>query len=96
MKRAGVVGAALLLSGAVTGAYITGRVSAQRALVTPDEINTVEVAQKAVQAVVRIDNRLQREQLQAGDDPVETGTGSLIFTCNSFTELRNTRMSGPR
>lgn len=70
-----VLGVALLLGGAVTGAYVTGRVSAERALVTPDEINTVEVAQKALQAVVRIDNRLQREQLQTGDDPIETGTG---------------------
>lgn len=70
-----VLGAALLLGGAVTGAYVTGRVSAERALVTPDEINTVEVAQKALRAVVRIDNRLQREQLQTGDDPIETGTG---------------------
>ncbi|WP_088248954.1 S1C family serine protease [Deinococcus indicus] len=70
-----VLGVALLLGGAVTGAYVTGRVSAERALVTPDEINTVEVAQKALRAVVRIDNRLQREQLQTGDDPIETGTG---------------------
>ncbi|GGS27654.1 S1C family serine protease [Deinococcus knuensis] len=70
-----VLGAALLLSGAVAGAYITGRVSAERALVTPDEVNTVEVAQKAIQAVVRIDNRLQRERLQVGDDPIDTGTG---------------------
>ena len=75
MTRARAVWAALLLSGAVLGAYVTGRVSAQRALVTSDEINTVEVAQRAVQAVVRIDNRLQRDQLQAGDDPVEVGTG---------------------
>lgn len=71
--RAGL--AALLLAGAVTGAYVTGRVDAQRALVTPDEVNTVEVSQRALPAVVRIDARLRREVLQPGDDPVETGSG---------------------
>ncbi|WP_019587218.1 S1C family serine protease [Deinococcus apachensis] len=71
--RAGL--AALLLAGAVTGAYVTGRVDAQRALVTPDEINTVEVSQRALPAVVRIDARLRKEVLQPGDDPVETGSG---------------------
>nr|WP_232472555.1 MULTISPECIES: S1C family serine protease [Deinococcus] len=72
MRAAGIL---LLLAGAVTGAYVTGRVSAQRALVTPDEINTVEVTQKALQAVVRVDNRLRKDVLQPGDDPVETGSG---------------------
>ncbi|GBF07322.1 peptidase S1 and S6, chymotrypsin/Hap [Deinococcus aerius] len=71
--RAGL--AALLLAGVVTGAYVTGRVDAQRALVTPDEVNTVEVSQRALPAVVRIDARLRREVLQPGDDPVETGSG---------------------
>ncbi|UBV42232.1 S1C family serine protease [Deinococcus taeanensis] len=75
MNAARALVAAALLSGAVTGAYVTGRVTAQRTLVTPDEINTVEVTQKALQAVVRVDNRLQRERLQPGDDPIETGTG---------------------
>ncbi|WP_034386249.1 S1C family serine protease [Deinococcus sp. YIM 77859] len=68
-------GVALLLMGAVTGAYITGRVTAQRALVTPEEINTVEVVQKTLPAVVRVDARLRKEALQPGDDPVDTGTG---------------------
>ncbi|GAA5514237.1 putative serine protease HhoB [Deinococcus carri] len=72
LRAAGIV---LLLTGAVTGAYVTGRVTAQRALVTPDEINTVEVAQKAIQAVVRVDVRLRKDKLQPGDDPVDTGTG---------------------
>ncbi|MEW6421323.1 MAG: S1C family serine protease [Deinococcota bacterium] len=72
LRAAGIL---LLLAGAVTGAYVTGRVSAQRALVTPDEINTVEVTQKALQAVVRVDNRLRKDVLQPGDDPVETGSG---------------------
>ena len=72
LRAAGIL---LLLAGAITGAYVTGRVSAQRALVTPDEINTVEVTQKALQAVVRVDNRLRKDVLQPGDDPVETGSG---------------------
>lgn len=66
---------ALLISAALAGAYVTGRVTAQRALVTPDEINTVEVAQKSLQAVVRVDSRLRKEFLQPGDDPIEVGTG---------------------
>ena len=75
MKFPRALGLALLLCGGLGGAYLTGRVTAQRTLVTPDEINTVEVTQKALQAVVRVDTRLQREQLQPGDDPIETGTG---------------------
>jgi S1-C subfamily serine protease len=75
VNAARATGVALLLAGSVTGAYLTGRVTAQRALVTPEEINTVEVTQAALQAVVRIDNRLRREVLQVGDEQVETGTG---------------------
>jgi len=69
------LGAALLLTGAVTGAYVTGRVTAARALVTPDEVNTVEVVRKALPAVVRVDVRLRKEALQPGDEPVDTGSG---------------------
>lgn len=75
MNASRTLGTALLLTAVVGGAYVAGRVTAQRALVTPDEINTVEVTQKALQAVVRVDNRLQKEVLQTGDDPIETGTG---------------------
>ncbi len=75
MNKARILGAALLVAGAVSAAYVTGKVTAQRALVTPDEVNTVEVVQKTLPAVVRIDNRLQKERLQPGDDPMETGTG---------------------
>ncbi|THF84897.1 serine protease [Deinococcus sp. KSM4-11] len=75
MKAGRALGAALLIAGAGAGAYFTGRVSAERALVTTDEINTVEVSQNAVQAVVRIDNRLRKDVLQTGDDPIDTGTG---------------------
>lgn len=75
MKFPRALGLTLLLCGGLGGAYLTGRVTAQRTLVTPDEINTVEITQKALQAVVRVDTRLQREQLQPGDDPIETGTG---------------------
>ncbi|MCP2015959.1 S1-C subfamily serine protease [Deinococcus sp. HSC-46F16] len=70
--------AALLLAGAGAAVYFTGHgqgVQAQRALATTDEINTVEVVQKSLRAVVRVDARLRKEFLQAGDDPVETGTG---------------------
>lgn len=65
----------LLLLGVAAGAYFVGQVSAQKALVTPDEINTVEVVQSALPAVVRIDVRLRKEVLQPGDDPIEVGTG---------------------
>ncbi|GGK37907.1 hypothetical protein GCM10008955_34770 [Deinococcus malanensis] len=75
MKAARALGLAALLTAAATGAYVTGRVTAQKALVTNDEINTVEVTQKALQAVVRVDVRLRKNALQPGDDPNETGSG---------------------
>ncbi|WP_084051029.1 S1C family serine protease [Deinococcus hopiensis] len=75
MSGARVLGAGLLTAGALTGAYITGRVTAGRALVTPDEVNTVEVAQKVLPAVVRVDVRLRKEALNPGDEPVDTGSG---------------------
>jgi serine protease Do len=64
----------LLLAG-LTGAYLIGRVTAQRALVTADEINTVEVAQKNLPAVVRVEVRIRKDQLQPGDDTTEVGSG---------------------
>lgn len=76
-----VLGLAALLG----TAYLAGRVTAARALVTPDEINTVEVTSNAVKAVVRVDARVPKSQLQPGDDPIETGSGffykpNLIIT----------------
>ncbi|ADV68448.1 S1C family serine protease [Deinococcus maricopensis] len=73
--RARVLMLTALLGAIGIGGYYTGRVTAARALVTPDEINTVEVTQAAVKAVVRIDARKAKAQLQPGDDPIETGTG---------------------
>ena len=64
----------LLLAG-LGGAYLTGRVTAQRALVTTDEINTVEVSQKTLPALVRVDVRLKKDSYQLGDDPNEVGSG---------------------
>lgn len=71
--RALGLSALLCLSGA--GLYLVGRVSAQPSLVTNDEVNTVEVSQAALPAVVRIDNRLRQDALQPGDDPLEVGSG---------------------
>ena len=68
--------ALLALTGA--GLYAAGRVDAQQSLVTNDEVNTVQVSQGALPAVVRIDNRLRQEVLQQGDDPLEVGTGFFI------------------
>lgn len=65
----------LLLVGAIAGAYATGQVTAQRALVVPDEINTVEVVQNSRAAVVQVNNKLAPEVLMPGDDPIEVGTG---------------------
>lgn len=67
------------------GGYFSGRVTAQRALITPDEINTVEVTSSALKAVVRVDVRIPKSQLQQGEDPIETGSGffykpNLIIT----------------
>lgn len=60
---------------ALAGAYLSGRVTAQKALVTTDEINTVQVTQRAMPAVVRVDVQLRKDQLQPGDDPTDTGSG---------------------
>ena len=64
----------LFLAG-LGGAYLTGHVTAQRALVTTDEINTVEVSQKAPPALVRVDVRIKKDQLQPGEDPNDVGSG---------------------
>lgn len=79
---------ALLVAGVLSLAtlgYVTGRVTAQRALVTPDEINTVEVTRDAIKAVVKIDVRIPKAQLQPGEPPTDTGSGffykpNLIIT----------------
>lgn len=103
LARALGVSALLLVAGA--GAYLTGRVQAQKALVTNDEINTVEVSQAALPAVVRIDNRLRQDVLQPGDDPLEVGTGffytkDLIVTnyhvVQNFDSLTVTLYNGRR
>jgi serine protease Do len=74
------IGSRLLLLGSLLlaglgGAYLTGRVTAQRALVTTDEINTVEVSQRALPALVRVDVRIRKDQLQPGEDPTDVGSG---------------------
>lgn len=69
------LGLAALLSVTGAGLYLAGRVNAQQSLVTNDEVNTVQVSQAALPAVVRIDNRLRPDVLQQGDDPLEVGTG---------------------
>ncbi|MFC6591890.1 S1C family serine protease [Deinococcus lacus] len=70
-----VVAAALILGGVAAGAYLTGQVTAQRALVTTDEINTVEVARQARPAVVKIEVQIQKDMLQPGDKPTDVGSG---------------------
>ncbi len=70
-----VLGVAGLLTAALLGAYLTGRVTAQQALVTPDEINTVEVSRLALPATVKIDVRLRPDRLQPGDASSDTGSG---------------------
>ncbi|WP_261664581.1 S1C family serine protease [Deinococcus sp. Marseille-Q6407] len=67
--------AGLIVTGALAGAYATGQVTAQKALVVPDEVNTVEVVRQASPAVVQVNNTLAPEALMPGDDPVEVGTG---------------------
>ena len=82
----------LLLAG-LGGAYLTGRVTAQRALVTTDEINTVEVSQKALPALVRVDVRIKKDQLQQGEDPNDVGSGffyksNLIVTAYHVVQFQ--------
>ena len=80
MKGGRTLGVAGLLLAASGAAYLTGRVTAQKALVTNDEINTVQVMQAALPAVVRVDNRIRKDSplLQPGDDPLEVGTGFFV------------------
>ena len=66
---------ASLLLASLGGAYLTGHVTAQRALVTTEEINTVEVTQRALPALVRVDVRIRKDQLQPGEDPTDVGSG---------------------
>ena len=64
-----------LLLASLGGAYLTGHVTAQRALVTTEEINTVEVTQRSLPALVRVDVRIRKDQLQPGEDPTDVGSG---------------------
>lgn len=74
MRRAPLAAATLGLI-LLAGGYWVGRVQGARALVTPDEVNTVEVVRSSLPAVVRIDARIRKDQLQEGDDPIDTGSG---------------------
>ena len=79
------LGTALLIGVSLLGAYLGGRVTAQRPLVTSDEINTVEVTRQALPATVRVDVRIRADALQQGESPNDTGSGffykpSLIVT----------------
>lgn len=78
MNPARALALVALLSVGGAGLYLAGQVNAQKSLVTNDEVNTVQVSQVALPAVVRIDNRLNPEVLQQGDDPLEVGTGFFI------------------
>ncbi len=74
------LGVAVLLLAASGAAYLTGRVTAQQGLVTNDEINTVQIVQANLPAVVRVDNKIRKDSplLQPGDDPLDVGTGFFI------------------
>ena len=69
------LGTVLLIGGSLLGAYLGGRVTAQRPLVTSDEINTVEVTRQALPATVRVDVRIRADALQQGENPNDTGSG---------------------
>ncbi|TSA87169.1 serine protease [Deinococcus detaillensis] len=69
------LGIGVLLGAALACAYVTGSVTAQRPLVTSDEINTVEVTRSALPATVQVNVRIRADALQQGDNPNETGSG---------------------
>ncbi len=62
----------LLAAGA---GYYSGLVTATTKLVTPDEINTVEVNSRAKKAVVTVYAKIPPEQRQPGEDEEAIGTG---------------------
>jgi serine protease Do len=74
----------LFLAAAGVG-FLTGRVTADSRLVTPDEINTVEVARKSLSAVVTVIAKIAPEAVQPGEDGFVTSSGffyrpNLIIT----------------
>lgn len=84
---------ALAIVGLAAGGFVLGQVSGARSLVTPDEVNTVEVASDALRAVVRVNVRLPREVLQPGDSPEDVGSGffyrpNLIVTNYHVVQLQ--------
>jgi serine protease Do len=62
----------LLAAGA---GYYSGLVTATTKLVTPDEINTVEIRQRSLKAVVTVYAKIPPEQRQPGEDEEAIGTG---------------------
>lgn len=65
---------AVFLVAAAAG-FLTGRVTATTRLVTPDEVNRVEVTRRTLPAVVTVIAKIAPEALQPGDEPVQTSSG---------------------
>lgn len=73
MRRISIAVAALLTVS--TAGFMLGKFQAASPLVTSDEINTVEVTNKNLKALVRVIARIPKSQLQPGDLPEEVGSG---------------------
>ncbi len=59
---------------AVLGFYV-GQVTAEPKLVTPDEVNSVQVYQRAINAVVTIIAKLSPDATQPGENPIGISSG---------------------
>lgn len=57
------------------GGYLIGRVTAATSLVTPDEVNTVNVVNRTLPALVKVIAHLPASARQPGDAPDEIGSG---------------------
>ncbi len=64
----------LIVAIAVFG-YYAGSVTASTRLVTPDEVNTVEVVNNAIKAVVTVTAKIAPEAVQPGDSDTFTSSG---------------------
>lgn len=78
--------------GAAAVGYFTGLVTAQTRLVTPDEVNRVEVANRTLPAVVTVIAKIAPEVLQPGEP--ENFTSSGFFYRNNLIVTNYHAVSG--
>jgi serine protease Do len=80
----------LLLVVLVAGAgFFVGQLSAQSRLVTPDEINNVEITARSLKAVVTVIGRKDPQLVERGDDPLVVASGFFVKPNLVLTNYHN-------